>query len=176
MQAGKLFLDKTLDEYGMADIEFEVQGRRFLAHRAFLTSRSTVFSTMLCGRFNNAGVVDIADCSAESFRCLLEYLYTDHTDIQSNDMCELLALGTRYEVPRLVGLCELYLSIALAEQVHLARLTPHASHLTPPASRLPPHAHSLCSSAWKAASLVSIPEKTSSGGRMVRRAWKEPSS
>mmetsp|Transcript_88278 Transcript_88278/g.252481 ORF Transcript_88278/g.252481 Transcript_88278/m.252481 type:complete len:399 (+) Transcript_88278:1424-2620(+) len=114
--AGKFFLDKPLDEYLMADVEFKVQGRRFLAHRAFLTSRSAVFSTMLCGQFNNEGVVDIAECSAESFRCLLEYLYTDHTDIQSNDMCELLALGIRYEVPRLVALCELYLSMALAEQ------------------------------------------------------------
>ena len=116
LQAGKLFLDKPLDEYRMADVEFKVQGRRFLAHRAFLTSRSAVFSTMLCGQFNNEGVVDIAECSAESVRCLLEYLYTDHTNIQSNDMCELLALGIRYEVPRLVALCELYLSMALAEQ------------------------------------------------------------
>lgn len=123
-EAGRLFLDRH-QENGLADVEFEVRGRHFLAHRAFLCSRSPVFSTMLCGGFAEgtaAGAggglvqVQVEDCSAESFRCLLEYIYTDHTDVESADMCELLAMASRYEVPRLVGLCELHLSIAIAEQ------------------------------------------------------------
>ena len=46
----------------------------------------------------------------DTFLALLEYLYTDHAPIEEGDAVGILALSNQYHVPRLMALCELYIS------------------------------------------------------------------
>ena len=46
----------------------------------------------------------------ESFLAILEYLYTDHAPIEEGDSEEIMALADRLCLPRLVSLCELYIT------------------------------------------------------------------
>lgn len=48
--------------------------------------------------------------SLDTFLALLEYLYTDHSPIDEGDAVGILALSNQYAVPRLMALCELYIS------------------------------------------------------------------
>lgn len=54
--------------------------------------------------------IDIHDASLESFLALLEYLYTDHAPIEEGDSVEIMVLADRFCLPRLVTLCELYIT------------------------------------------------------------------
>ena len=40
----------------------------------------------------------------------LEYLYTDHSPIEEGDSLGILELSNKYVMPRLMMLCELYIS------------------------------------------------------------------
>lgn len=46
----------------------------------------------------------------EAFLAFLEYLYTDHAPIEEGDSVGILELSNRYVMPRLMSLCELYIS------------------------------------------------------------------
>lgn len=46
----------------------------------------------------------------EAFLAFLEYLYTDHAPIEEGDAIGILELSNRYVMPRLMTLCELYVS------------------------------------------------------------------
>ena len=48
--------------------------------------------------------------SLENFLALLEYLYTDHAPIEEGDSVGILELSNKYVLPRLMALCELYIS------------------------------------------------------------------
>ena len=48
--------------------------------------------------------------SLENFLALLEYLYTDHSPIEKGDSIGILELSNKYVMPRLMALCELYIS------------------------------------------------------------------
>ncbi|KAJ7378706.1 hypothetical protein OS493_021288 [Desmophyllum pertusum] len=50
------------------------------------------------------------DASLQSFLALLEYLYTDHAPIEEGDSVEIMILADRFCLPRLVTLCELYIT------------------------------------------------------------------
>ena len=41
---------------------------------------------------------------------MLEYLYTDHSPIEETDSISVLVLANRYVLPRLMSLCELYIT------------------------------------------------------------------
>lgn len=110
-ELGRTFLGQPM----CADSAFIVNGERIPAHRVLLCCRSEVFSSLLSGKFAecSSGEVRIEDASVDSFKALLEYLYTDHCDVENSDMCELLVLADKYACPRLVALCELYISKAI---------------------------------------------------------------
>ena len=46
----------------------------------------------------------------EAFLVVLEYLYTDHAPIQEDNAVQVLALANQYALPRLVAVCELFIS------------------------------------------------------------------
>ena len=50
------------------------------------------------------------DASLQSFLAVLEYLYTDHAPIEEGDSEEIMILADRFCLPRLVTLCELYIT------------------------------------------------------------------
>src|SRR5688572_23598032 len=70
-------------------------------------------SAMFSGNFieSKQAQILIEDTSAECFMAFLEYLYTCHSPIEdSNDSIGILVLANRYGTPRLLSLCELYIS------------------------------------------------------------------
>lgn len=100
----------------------------FAANSALLSTRCVVMRALLSGGFAEAQVstandddaqdlrlVQIEDTTPTCFRHLLNYLYSDHADIddQTPELCELLALADRFQQPRLASLCELYISKAV---------------------------------------------------------------
>ena len=54
--------------------------------------------------------MEIPGVTLDTFLALLEYLYTDHAPIEEGDAVGIVALSNQYAVPRLMALCELYVS------------------------------------------------------------------
>lgn len=52
----------------------------------------------------------IQNTTCECFLALLEYLYTDHAPIEGGDAVGILVLADEYCQPRLLNLCELYIT------------------------------------------------------------------
>jgi len=68
---------------------------------------------MFSGFFSEGkqATIEIPDTTSECFRAFLEYLYTDHCPIaESNDSVGIVVLANKYGIPRLITLCELYIS------------------------------------------------------------------
>ena len=57
-----------------------------------------------------SGQITIQDVTMETFMAFLEYLYTDHSPIEDGDSFGILVVANQYCVPRLLALCELYIS------------------------------------------------------------------
>ena len=80
--------------------------------------------------------IEIPGVSLETFLAFLEYLYTDHAPIEEGDSVGLLELSNCYVIPRLMALCELYISkdvetvtaasIAQAEVDVIGKLIPYS--------------------------------------------------
>ena len=52
----------------------------------------------------------LPECTLDTFLPLLEYLYTDHSPIEDSDSIGILVLANQYVLPRLMNLCELYIT------------------------------------------------------------------
>jgi Rho family protein len=106
--AKALFLNNSL----FSDVTFKVEGVSVHAHRAILTSRCEFMSVMLNSSFmeGQSSEILIQDVSSDVFLAFLEYLYTDHSPIEDGDSFGILVVSNQYCVPRLVALCELYIS------------------------------------------------------------------
>jgi len=104
----ELFLNKQL----LSDVSFCVEGEKVCAHKLVLCTRCDVMAAMLTGGFMESGTskIEIPDVSLENFLALLEYLYTDHSPIEKGDSIGILELSNKYVMPRLMALCELYIS------------------------------------------------------------------
>eukprot|EP01087_Luapelamoeba_hula_P022770 TRINITY_DN8241_c0_g1_i1.p1 TRINITY_DN8241_c0_g1~~TRINITY_DN8241_c0_g1_i1.p1 ORF type:complete len:756 (+),score=147.38 TRINITY_DN8241_c0_g1_i1:39-2306(+) len=109
------FFDKPL----FSDVTFVIEGeegqrpRRVHAHKAILHARCSVLATMFSSHFSEGKLSEgtISDSSAECFLPFLEYVYTDHAPIaESGDSVGIMILANKYGLPRLVTLCELYIS------------------------------------------------------------------
>jgi len=55
-------------------------------------------------------VVPVGDTDAPTFSAFMEYIYSDHAPIEDGDALGLLLLCNRYNAPRLLSMCELYVS------------------------------------------------------------------
>lgn len=91
-----------------SDFVFKVEEREFSVHRGILTVRSPVFASMLQHdtKENSTGVVDIPDCSAETFQIFLAYVYTGGVDtISSDNVCDLYYIADKYQVNDLKSEC-----------------------------------------------------------------------
>ncbi|OWF34062.1 rho-related protein racA-like [Mizuhopecten yessoensis] len=105
----------------MADVAFNVEGRKIYAHKCVLSARCEIMSAMFRGHFvegqTTISEVNIPDTSAECFLALLEYLYTDHSPIEEIEVMELLVLADKYGQKRLMNLCELYIGKEIDKSV-----------------------------------------------------------
>ncbi|GLT81477.1 hypothetical protein SLA2020_528610 [Shorea laevis] len=129
------------------DVNFEVNGEIFAAHKMVLAARSPVFRAQLFGplKDRNTQCIKVEDMEAPVFKALLHFIYWDalpdveelvgsNTKWASTLMAQhLLAAADRYALERLRLLCEANLSegvaintvattLALAEQHHCSHL------------------------------------------------------
>lgn len=97
------------------DVEFEVDGELFTAHRYMLAARSSVFMAELFGpmepKATGHGHLRIQDMEARVFRCMLHFIYTDSLpEIDAGDKVvmaqHLLVAADRYDLQRLKLMCE----------------------------------------------------------------------
>ena len=59
--------------------------------------------------------MSIKEASHKNVLALLEYLYTDHAPIEDGDAVGIMVLADRFCLPRLVNLCELYITKEVAK-------------------------------------------------------------
>lgn len=129
------------------DVNFEVNGEMFAAHKLVLAARSPVFKAQLFGpmKDQNTQCIKVEDMEAPVFKVLLHFIYWDAlpdmeelTGLNSKWACtlmsqHLLAAADRYGLERLRLLCESNLcddvaintvatTLALAEQHHCFQL------------------------------------------------------
>ncbi|KAJ4813821.1 BTB/POZ and MATH domain-containing protein 2 [Rhynchospora pubera] len=142
-------LRKLLESGEGADVEFNVDGQIFSAHRCILAARSPVFHAQFFGPIGekNFHNIEVEDMEAVVFKVLLQYLYTDvlpdlnefgsiqikETSASAIMAQHLLAAADRYSIERLKMICEEKLlgtisidtvatTLALAEQHGCGRL------------------------------------------------------
>ncbi|GFO33177.1 rho-related protein raca-like [Plakobranchus ocellatus] len=108
----QMFLNKK----SHSDVVFLVDGQTVHAHKVVLSTRSDVMAAMFSGNFaesrkDQISEIPVPNASLENFLALLEYFYTDHAPLEeSNDLIGILSLADENCQPRLVNLCELYIS------------------------------------------------------------------
>ncbi|KAK4441698.1 BTB/POZ and MATH domain-containing protein 2 [Sesamum alatum] len=138
---------KLLESGKGTDVNFEVDGETFSAHKLVLAARSPVFRAQLYGpmKDQNTECIKIEDMEAPVFKALLHFIYWDtlpdmeeltglNSKWASTLMSQhLLAAADRYGLDRLRLLCEANLcediaintvatTLALAEQHHCFQL------------------------------------------------------
>lgn len=143
---GKQF-GKLLESGRFTDVNFEVDGESFAAHKLILATRSPVFKAQLFGplKDQNTQCIKVEDMEVPVFKALLHFIYWDAlpdmeelVDLSpkwaSTLMAQhLLAAADRYALERLKLLCEAKLcedvaintvatTLALAEQHHCFQL------------------------------------------------------
>eukprot|EP01127_Copromyxa_protea_P013061 TRINITY_DN3470_c0_g1_i1.p1 TRINITY_DN3470_c0_g1~~TRINITY_DN3470_c0_g1_i1.p1 ORF type:complete len:592 (-),score=112.57 TRINITY_DN3470_c0_g1_i1:19-1794(-) len=104
----ELFFNKPL----YSDVKFLLpDNTSFYGHKCIITARCSVLKRMFSSGFAEAKqeVVKIPDTSKETFSAFLTFLYSAHAPIE-DDSCGLLELSDIYGVPRLLTLCELYIT------------------------------------------------------------------
>ncbi|KAL2506742.1 BTB/POZ and MATH domain-containing protein 2 [Abeliophyllum distichum] len=68
---------QLLESLEESDVEFEVEGEIFAAHKLVIAARSPVFKAQLFGAFKdqNTKCIRVEDMKAPVFKALLHYLY-----------------------------------------------------------------------------------------------------
>jgi len=109
-RAKLLFLNKQI----LSDFTFSVAGEGgvLYGHRALLGCHSEVMMAMMSSQFREGKShhVEVNETTRENFMALQEYLYTSHAPIEEGDSVGILELANEYHLPRLITLCELYIS------------------------------------------------------------------
>lgn len=83
----------------------------FNVHKLFLAMSSPVFEAMFFGGMPERNdPISISDVQPDSFKALLDYIYTDKVDLLTFDQaCELCYAAKKYMLPDLVDKCTNYL-------------------------------------------------------------------
>jgi len=107
-----------LAEAPYSDVTFEVERQLIPAHKWWLCNRSKYFANMFASGMaeaNNSKIA-VSDITANTFRGFLEFLYSDHIELDSILAEELLTQADKYSVPALKELCEEFLSHQLTPE------------------------------------------------------------
>ena len=99
----RLYKDDSL-----TDVTITCGGKEFRAHKVILASQSPVFKKMfeIDMKEKRSGVIEVPDITPAVMSDLLAYLYTGtapHVDTLAR---ELLNVADKYELPRLLSICE----------------------------------------------------------------------
>ncbi|GLC39904.1 hypothetical protein PLESTF_000347400 [Pleodorina starrii] len=92
----------------LADITFNVEGRKFYAHRIALLASSEAFRAMFSGgyREKDADSVDIPNIAWSVFEAMMRFVYTGQLDVTPDIAFELLQASDQYLLEGLKRLCE----------------------------------------------------------------------
>ena len=101
------------------DIEIEVKGHKFCAHKLILIARSPVFAAMFEHHMKESiqNRVIINDIEKEVFNNVLRFIYTDKVvkgDVESNK--KLLSAADKYNLVELKSICEEFLISQLSAE------------------------------------------------------------
>lgn len=100
----------------LSDVKFDIGDCCIPAHRALLVCRSDVMRAMLTGPFSEEQCrrVQMHETSKEALTTFLEFVYIGETrSLSQVNAMEVLALADRFCLPRLVSLCEAFVSVRL---------------------------------------------------------------
>lgn len=61
-----------------ADCTFRIDNEQIHCHKLILSTASPVFEAMFYGYFQNEAIISIVDVAANTFRLMIEFIYTDH--------------------------------------------------------------------------------------------------
>ena len=105
------------------DVAFLIQGKLVRAHKSILSLRCEYFRIMFTSIFSEATatIIPIPDIDIESFRLILQYIYTDTIPLSEtlspqefNEICiPLLIAAQRFSLLRLSRLCQRYIEYHL---------------------------------------------------------------
>jgi len=93
------------------DVTVSCEDKEFQCHKNILTSRSSVFKTMLESNMKEkeSGRVEIKDMNLEVFEDMLRYIYTSEAPNIDKHPEKLFAVADQYELQELKELCEVKL-------------------------------------------------------------------
>jgi BTB/POZ domain-containing protein 3/6 len=99
----------------MADIYFNIGGKKFPCHKYVLATGSTVFFAMFYGGYTeaNADTIDVPDVDPDAFVTMLKYLYCDEIDLCPDNVLATLYTAKKYLVPALANACVAFLEQSL---------------------------------------------------------------
>jgi len=108
-------MKQFLTEASYSDISFEVGSETIPAHKWWLAQKSRYFANMFSSGMleAQASKITITDMTATAFRAFLEFLYSDHVELNFDLALELLQQADKYSVADLKTHCETYLSANL---------------------------------------------------------------
>ena len=99
----------------MADCYFNVNGKKFPAHKYILATGSTVFYAMFYGGYveTSTETIDVPDVDPDAFLSMLKYLYCDEIDLNPDNVLATLYAAKKYLVPALANACVQFLEQSL---------------------------------------------------------------
>lgn len=115
----------------MSDTVLKVDSREFNVHKVILVASSPVFASMFQHDLaeKNTNIVDIPDCTAESFEVFLQYLYTGSADrMSTNNVYNLYYSADKYHVDKLKKKCVKFMTSNLSVETFCDTITLSLHH------------------------------------------------
>ena len=86
------------------DVEFQVDEKKFAAHKFLIAARSPALAEMMAN-LDEGGVIAVEDCDPAVFQNFLYFLYTGQVKAGASRR-ELFALAEKYQVETLKFVCQ----------------------------------------------------------------------
>ncbi|XP_069122948.1 BTB/POZ domain-containing protein 6-A-like [Argopecten irradians] len=86
------------------------------AHKSVLVTHSDVFKVMLTGALAEKGAIVLPDTRETVFRAFIRYLYTEEIDITEDNIVDILYVGKKYFVDKLVDKCQVFINSMVANE------------------------------------------------------------
>ncbi|XP_053576798.1 ankyrin repeat and BTB/POZ domain-containing protein 1 isoform X2 [Bombina bombina] len=111
---GELPFDSTDNFNSYPDVCFQISGYNFLCHKSFFCGRSDYFKALLVDHFCESQeleeqpsipVITLHNIADETFLRVLYYIYSDDTELSSENVYEVLCVADMYLLPGLKRLC-----------------------------------------------------------------------
>lgn len=105
----RIRLKNLLKSQKHTDCSFRVENTILNSHKVILCTASPVFEAMFYGPLAETRCIHIADITADTFKLMLEYIYTDEVDLtgtQIEDILELYYCAKKYMLTVLMQKCD----------------------------------------------------------------------